>query len=173
MSTRIILLERLSRMLDEVIDIDLVNAIPLTLNSRVTFTYGDFEYGMVIQNIEPEDKNIFPKSFTLPQDMEGYYNFGFDMEGKTTIQEPKSYKEIAKPLAIIAKSLIEWISKNNPTLITVFADHNDEDELSKKINLYGGLLNRENSRLKSMGYYWDFFNSPTLGKSIYIKKQTK
>jgi hypothetical protein len=80
MSTRVILLERLSRILDEVIDIDKVDAIPLKLNSRITFTYGDFEYGMVIENIGPENKNIFPKSFTLPQDMEGYYNFGFDMD---------------------------------------------------------------------------------------------
>jgi hypothetical protein len=173
MSTRVILLERLSRILDEVIDIDKVDAIPLKLNSRITFIYGDFEYGMVIENIGSENKNIFPKSFTLPQDMEGYYNFGFDMDGKTIIQEPKSYKEIAKPLAIISKSLIEWISKNNPILVNVFADHNSEDELIKKLNLYGGLLNREKSTLKNLGYYWDFYNSPKLGKSIYIQKFKK
>jgi hypothetical protein len=173
MSTRALLLNKLSNILNEVIDIDKVDALPLKLNSRVTFTYGDFEYGMVIQDIDPENKNIFPKSFTLPQDMKGYYNFGFDMDGKTTTQEPKSYKEIAKPLAIISKSLIEWISKNNPILINVFADHNSGDELYKKLNLYGGLLHRENLTLKNLGYYWDFYNSPVLGKSIYIQKLKK
>jgi hypothetical protein len=66
---------------------------------------------MVIQSMEPENKNIFPKIFTLPQDMKGYYNFGFDIENTTKRIEPKTYKEIAKPLAISSKSLIEWISK--------------------------------------------------------------
>ena len=173
MSTRVLLLNRLSIILNEVIDIDKVDAIPLKLDSRITFPYGDFEYGMVIQSMEPENKNIFPKIFTLPQDMKGYYNFGFDIENTTKRIEPKTYKEIAKPLAIISKSLIEWISKNDPILINVFADSNNEDELNKKLNLYGGLLNRENSKLESMGYSWDFYNSPILGKNIYIKNITK
>lgn len=173
MSTRALLLNKLSTILNEVIDIDKVNSIPLKLNSRVSFDYGDYEYGIVIEKIKEKDKTIFPKSFSIPPNLEGYYNFGFDLEGKTTVKEPKTYKEIAKPLAIISKSLIEWIPQNNPTLINIYADSNSEDEQTKKINLYGGLLNREKSKLENMGYSWDFYNSPVLGKSIYIQKLTK
>ena len=172
MSTRIILLEKISKLLGESIDIDKVDAIPLKLNSRTTFPYGEYEYGMVIQNVGNDNKHLFPKSFTLPTNMNGYYNFGFDFEGKTTSQNPKSYKEIAKPLSIVIKSLLVWISQNDPTMIIVFADSNNIIEKEKKINLYGSILYREKNTLSNLGYTWDFFNSPILGKSIYISKQT-
>jgi hypothetical protein len=171
MSTRVILLEQISNLLGESIDIDKVNAVPLKLNNRTTFTYGEYEYGMLIQNIGEGNKHIFPNSFTLPPRMEGYYNFGFDLEGKTTVQEPKSYKELAKPLSIVAKSLFVWIQQNNPSMITIFADSDNAEEKTKKINIYGSILYRERNTLNNMGYTWDFFNSPVFGKSIYIKKQ--
>ena len=171
MSTRIILLEQISNLLGESIDIDKVNAVPLKLNNRTTFTYGGYEYGMLIQNIGDGNKNIFPNSFNLPTRMDGYYNFGFDLEGKTIVQKPQSYKEIAKPLSIVAKSLLNWIALNKPTLVTAFSDGGNNEEKEKKINMYGAILHRETPRINNMGYSWDFFNSPTLDKSIYISKQ--
>ena len=87
------------------------------------------------------------------------------------MQEPKSYKELAKPLSIVAKSLFVWIQQNNPSMITIFADSDNVEKKTKKINMYGSILYREQNTLNNMGYTWDFFNSPVLGKSIYIKKQ--
>jgi hypothetical protein len=57
-------------------------------------------------------------------------------------------------------------------MIIVFADSNNIIEKEKKINLYGSILYREKNTLSNLGYTWDFFNSPILGKSIYISKQT-
>lgn len=173
MSTRILLLEKISNMLDESIDIDKVKSIPLKLDDRVSFEHDGYEYGMMIQKIENENRSIFPKIFTLPKNLEGYYNFGFDVNGLTAREETKSYKEIAKPLSIIIKSLLDWMQNNNPYLITVFADSKTTEEKVKKIGLYGTILHREKNRLESLGYYWDFFNSPSYGKSIYLKKLNK
>ena len=172
MSTRIILLEQISNLLGESVDIDKVNAVPLKLNNRNTFTYGEYEYGMLIQNIGEGNKHIFPNSFTLPSHMDGYYNFGFDFEGKTTVQGSKSYKELATPLSIVVKSLFVWMEQNKPTLVTIFADSNEVMEKDKKLNLYGSILYRERNTLNNLGYTWDFFHSPILGKSIYISKHT-
>ena len=171
MSTRIILLEQISNLLGESIDIDKVDAIPLKLNSRVTFPHGGREYGMLLQNIGEGNKHIFPNSFNLPQRMDGYYNFGFDVNGQTIVQKKESYKEIAKPLSIIVKSLLNWVKVNQPILVTVFPDGGNNEEKEKKVNIYGSILHRETSRINNMGYTWDFFNSPILGKSIYISKQ--
>lgn len=172
MSTRIITLEKISTLLGESIDIDSVEPVSLKLNSRVTFTYSGIEYGMIIQDVGSSNKHIFPSTFILPHNMKGYYNFGFDVEGQTVAQNKKSYKEIAKPLSIIVKSLLEWMQVNKPIFVTVFPDGGNKEEKEKKVNLYGTILHRETSRINSMGYSWDFFNSPILGKSIYLK-QTK
>ena len=170
MSTRIILLEQISNLLGESIDIDKVNAVPLKLNNRTTFTYGGYEYGMLIQNIGDGNKNIFPNSFNLPTLMDGYYNFGFDVNGQTIARKRESYKEIAKPLSIVVKSLLNWMAINKPILVTAFPDGGNNEEKEKKVNIYGAILHRETPRINNMGYTWDFFNSPILGKSIYISK---
>jgi hypothetical protein len=172
MSTRVILLEKLAKMISEGVDLDNVQALPLQINKRVTFNYNGNEFGVVIEKIGSENINIFPKILSPPLNLKGYYNFGFDFETTTIRIEKKSYRELAVPLAIIVKSLLEWIEKNNPIFISIFADSKDVEELNKKINLYSALLDREKPKLTNMGYYWDYFNSPKYGKSIYIKKIT-
>jgi hypothetical protein len=92
------------------------------------------------------------------------------MDYNTNRIRKQTYKELAKPLAIIVKSLINWIENNDFEFLLLFSDSENNDEKRKKISLWGAILNREKLKLKSLGYFWDFFKSPKYNKSIFIKK---
>lgn len=172
MSTGALLLTKLASLLEEAVDLDKAKAVPLSVGKRITFTHNENEFGMEIQPIETVHAPMFPSFFKIGKvDLEGYFNFDFDFEGTTSRVEKATYRELAVPLAIIAKSMMEWVKLEKPKVIAIFVDSSDEKENTTKINLYSGLLNREKSTLDKLGYAWDYFNSPFFGKSIYIKKR--
>ena len=171
MSTRAPLLIKLANLLEEAVDLDKVKAVSLSVDKRITFTHNENEFGMEIQPIETVHAPMFPSFFKIDKvDLEGYFNFGFDFKGTTSRVEKATYRELGVPLAIIAKSMMEWVKLEKPKFIVIFVDSSDEKENTTKINLYSGLLNREKSTLDRLGYTWDYFNSPFFGKSIYVNK---
>lgn len=172
MSSRIFKIEKLKKIyitLSEGVDLHSVKPIDLLPKKRVTFTHNNNTFGMVL---EPYNKNMEKYLPPLLKDnLEGYYNFGFDLEGITIQSKKQSYKDLAKPLATISKSLLEWVSKNKPQLVTIYADGDNKIEQNKKLTLYTSILDRETPLLNSIGYTWDFANSPILGKIIIIKQK--
>ena len=176
MSTKEVLLARTAKLIDEVVDFSKVKTIPVVPGFRTTFEHDGVEYGILVEPIGEEDLDIFPpatrKVFEKQYgpEFKELYNFGFDREGTNDRVKKYGAKELIFPLAVIVGSLIEWIEKRKPGLVTIIAAGGDQEEISKKISLYGSLLRRESDTLKRLGYTWDSFIGNKVGKSIYIRK---
>jgi hypothetical protein len=172
-STRIFkisILEQISKAVFEAVDLAGISTKPLIPGKETIFDFDGKEFGMKIEPYTQSTKNYLPIP-TNHSDLQGYYNFGFDLGGFTQRQKKQQYKDLAKPLAIILKSFISWIKDTQPQYVTVYPDGKDLEEKTKKLNLYTALLNREESTIKALGYTWDFAKSKKLGKIIVIYKK--
>lgn len=171
MSTRIFkiaLLEKVSTALFEAVDLAKVKPETLINNQEVMFNFDGKQFGMKVEPYTEDMKDYLP----IPSnhtDLQGYFNFGFDLEGTTQRERKQSYKELAQPLAVIVKSFLTWIEREKPNYITIYPD-GDTEEKEKKLSLYVALLHREERVLNGLGYTWDFANSKKLGNIIVIKK---
>jgi len=172
MSTRIFkiaLLERISTDLFEAVDLGKVEPKTLKPGQEVFFPFNGKQFGMKVEPYTEYMRDYLP----IPSNhsnLQGYFNFGFDLEGFTQREKKQSYKELAEPLAIIIKSFLTWVEKKKPNYITIYPDGNIEEK-KKKLSLYAALLHREEGKLTSLGYTWDFANSKKLGKIIVIFKE--
>jgi hypothetical protein len=166
-------LEQIAAKLTEGVDLENVQPLPLSLNQRTTFQYNGTTYGMMIEPHDNNSRDWLPKTVPSDEVLVGYYNFGFDYEGFTQRQVKQSYKDLAQPLAVIVKSLIEWIRRNQPEMVTLYADGATPEERKKKLNLYVSLLNRESSLLNGLGYTWDYANTKVTDQGVVIWKIKK
>lgn len=148
--------EKLYRILEESIDYENSDSIPLKLNQIVETTIEGYNIGMMIENYKPKDIYKFDKGSILYNNFnpKTYYNFGYDVNKSTVQQVQTDYRVLSKVLGVVIKSLIEWIKNNNPEIITLFADSKSDKERIKKLSIYGSILQSRKDELKRLGYVY-------------------
>lgn len=172
MSTTILLITRLNNLLTEAVDFAKVQPLPLKVGQETTFPSGDLEYGMRIEKFDSGSEDYLPRELRKVEDLEGFYNFGFDVGGDTQRKSTQDYKALGTPLAKIVASLLQWIKVNNPQVVTFIPDGSSQQEKDKKTSLYLALLVREESLLNSLGYTKGFYVTAQGQKAAYIMKKT-
>ena len=166
-------LEQIASLLTEGVDLESVESIPLPVGRRVEFEHEGNTFGMMVEPFVESTRDWLPRMVPSDQDLKGYYNFGFDFEGVTQRGRKQSYKELAKPLAIIVKSFMEWLKMKRPQMVTFYADGATAEERQKKLNLYTALLNRESNTLNGIGYTWDYAKTDKTDQAVVVWKIEK
>jgi hypothetical protein len=161
-------LEQIAKALTEGVDLQDVQPVQLAIGRRVEFEYGDSTFGMMVQPYSEGTREWLPSIVSPEQDLKGYYNFGFDFEGLTQREKKQSYKELAKPLAIIVQSFMAWLKQKRPKMVTFYADGATAEERKKKLNLYVALFNRESNALRGLGYTWDYANTKMADQAVVV-----
>lgn len=161
-------LEQIAVLLTEGVDLQGIQPVQLAIGRKVEFEYEGKTFGMMVQPYTTDTREWLPTTIPPDQDLKGYYNFGFDFEGFTQREKKQSYKELAKPLAIIVKSFMAWLKQKRPKMVTLYADGATAEERKKKLNLYVALLNREASTLGSLGFTWDYANTKMVDEAVVV-----
>lgn len=172
MSNKFIKYGKLYRILEESIDWNKAKSYSLKLNQRTEFQLDGINAGMMIEKFDERYKDKLRKGSILYNNFNPntYFNFGFDIYGETNQQLKTDYRFLAKILGIVVKSLFEWIKQNNPEVITVFSDADNEREKKKKLSIYGSILQGNEDELRRMGYT---FGGNMGSEFLTIKKYNK
>jgi hypothetical protein len=172
MSTRDIKYTTLYNTLKESINYENALSLPLKLNQDIRFDVEGLDVGMKIERFEEGGEVMFSPNSILYNKFnpKTYYNVGFDIEDNTVQTYKTNYKTLAKILGIVVKSTINWVKQNNPEVVTIIPAGKDQNESSKKLNIYASILQGNEAALDSIGYYWD--KSRFMGKpGLYIAKK--
>lgn len=160
----------------EILDFSNLKPIELGFGEQdKTFNINDLEIKISIQDFDfPGIYNIIPLTL-LPTDKSLFrrcYNIGFTVNEQVSKGDKKfNLKEYLPILGIITKSVIKWIEINEPYIVTIIADDINSDFKLKKHMIYASIIEKEIEKLDN--YDWDYFKSPKMGSSIYLKKINK
>jgi len=158
--------------LKESIDFETAPSLPLRVNRDTRFEVDGINVGIMIQSYEEGAESMFSPGSILYQkyNPDTYFNIGFDIEESNTQIYKTDYRTLARILAIVVKSTLQWVKENKPEVLTIVPIGGSEKEARKKLHIYSSILQSKESILNNLGYYWDralFMNKP----GIYIAKK--
>ena len=162
------------QVITELLDFSNLKPIELGIGEQnKIFNINDLQVEISIENFEGVNlKNYIPDTIK-PNDKSLYekcYNIGFTINDQISKGDKKfTLKEYLPIIGIITKSIINWVKNNNPYLIVIIADDNNENFRNKKHMIYASIIEKEIEKVNN--YDWDYFKSPKYGTSIYLKQK--